>query len=146
MTRDRPQVNTSSAGESGSPDHHRVRVTSPRRSSGRPRTLSVTAEIDSQTRLGELYVRSLIRTQMRLALTVLLGLAVTVGALPVVFALVPSARTASVIGIPLPWLLLGGVVYPWLVALGWLYVVQAERNEADFADLVADPDEAGPPA
>jgi hypothetical protein len=127
--------------EPGSPAGRRVRVTSPRSGSSRPKALSVTAEIDSQTRVGELYVRSLMRSQMRLALTVLLGLALTVGVLPVALEVFPSLGTATVLGIPVPWLLLGGLVYPWLVALGWLYVVQAERNEADFADLVADPDE-----
>jgi hypothetical protein len=41
-----------------------------------------------------------------------------------------------VVGVPLPWLLLGGLVYPALVALGWFYVRQAERVEREFSDLV----------
>ena len=45
-----------------------------------------------------------------------------------------------VLGVPLPWLLLGVVVYPFLVLLGWLYVRRAERNERDFADLVGEVD------
>ena len=146
MTTDPPPEVTEPSSAPASGARHRVRVTSPRRGSSRPRALSVTAEIDSQTRVGELYVRSLMRSQMRLALTVLLGLALTVGGLPVAFGAFPSLRTATVLGIPVPWLLLGGLVYPWLVALGWLYVVQAERNETDFADLVTDPDDDGPPA
>ena len=39
---------------------------------------------------------------------------------------------------PLAWLLLGVVVYPWLVLLGWAYVRRAERNERDFAELVSE--------
>jgi hypothetical protein len=39
---------------------------------------------------------------------------------------------------PLPWLLLGFVVYPVLVLLGWRYVRRAERNERNFADLLSE--------
>ena len=37
---------------------------------------------------------------------------------------------------PLAWLLLGMLTYPWLVLLGWLYIRRVESNERDFADLV----------
>ena len=60
----------------------------------------------------------------------------TIGSLPLVFHLVPGLADVDVIGMPLPWLLLGVVVYPVLVLLGWRYVRSAERNERDFADLV----------
>jgi hypothetical protein len=40
------------------------------------------------------------------------------------------------LGLPLPWLLLGVVVYPVLIAAAWLYVRQADRNERDFSELV----------
>jgi hypothetical protein len=40
------------------------------------------------------------------------------------------------LGLPLPWLLLGVLVYPALVLAAWLYVRQAERNERDFSELV----------
>jgi hypothetical protein len=39
----------------------------------------------------------------------------------------------------LPWLLLGVLVYPAMLGLGWFYVRQAERNEHDFTDLVDRP-------
>jgi hypothetical protein len=114
----------------------RVRVVSPRTIAGRPPRRSVSAEIDAQTELGEVYMGSLVRTQLRLAMGVTLALALTVGALPVLFWVLPASRRASVLGIPLPWLLMGFLVYPVLVGLGWLYVVRAERNERAFADLV----------
>ena len=41
-----------------------------------------------------------------------------------------------VLGLPLGWLLLGVLVYPLLVLLGWVYVRRAERNERHFADLM----------
>jgi hypothetical protein len=114
----------------------RVRVTSPRSTAARPRRMSPSSEIDAQTRVGELYMRSLMRTQLRLAATVLLLLALTVGGLPLLFAFVPAVTDAHLLGVPLPWALLGFAVYPCLVGLGWLYVRQAERNEAAFAELV----------
>lgn len=114
----------------------RVRVTSPRASAGRVGRVSVASEIDAQTRLGEVYMRSLMRSQLRLALGVMGLLVATVGMLPVLFLLVPASRTFEVVGVPLPWLLLGFVVYPCLVGLGWLYVRRAERNEKAFTDLV----------
>jgi hypothetical protein len=36
-------------------------------------------------------------------------------------------------------LLLGVLVYPFLIGLGWRAVVGAERNEAEFAALVQRP-------
>jgi hypothetical protein len=41
-----------------------------------------------------------------------------------------------VLDVPLPWWLLGVLVYPFLLALAWIYVRRAERNERDFRDLV----------
>ena len=112
----------------------RVRVTRP--PTGRPRRTSVASEIDAQSELGEVYMSSLVRSQLRLALTVVVVLGATVGVLPVVFQTVPGVRRAHLLGVPLPWLLLGVLVYPVLVALGWVYVRLAERNETAFRDLV----------
>jgi hypothetical protein len=96
-------------------------------------------EIDAMTPVGETYMRSMMRSQLRLAFVVLAVLLLTLGALPLVFALVPSSRDAHLLGLPLPWLLLGVLVYPAMLGLGWFYVRQAERNEHDFKDLVDRP-------
>ncbi|TDC39019.1 hypothetical protein E1281_38915, partial [Actinomadura sp. KC345] len=114
----------------------RVLVTGPRTRAVRRPRYPVTREIDEQTGLGEAYMRSLLRTQLRLALGLCLVLAAVVAGLPLLFALVPAAREQEVLGLPLPWVLLGAVIYPWFVACGWWYVRQAERNEDDFAELV----------
>ncbi|MDQ4084464.1 MAG: hypothetical protein M3165_01470 [Actinomycetota bacterium] len=114
----------------------RVRVTSPHRGAVRRRQVAVTHEIDAQTGVGEVFVRSLVATQIRLALLVLGVVAVLIGGLPALFWLAPGLREVQALGIPLPWLLLGGLVYPTLVTLGWFYVRQAERVEREFADLV----------
>lgn len=114
----------------------RVTVTGRRR--GRPpaRRRAVTAEIDDQTRLGEVYMRALLRAQLRLGLTVagvVLGLLAT---LPLLFAVVPQVSDVEVFGVPLPWVVLGGGVYPLLVTAAWVYVRGAERVERDFAEMV----------
>jgi hypothetical protein len=116
------------------PRANRVRVTGPRL--GQRRRTSVAAEIDAQSPIGEIYMRSLMRSQLRLALGVVLLLAASVGTLPLVFAISPGVRKAHVLGVPLPWLLLGFCVYPVLIALAWFYVGRAERNEAAFNDMV----------
>ena len=117
----------------GSEVPERVRVTGPPR-----RTAAATRvrEIDDETPVGTLYVRSLVREQLRLALRILAVLALTVGSLPLVFHLVPELAETRVVGVPLAWLVLGLLVYPYLVLLGWRYVRRAEANERDFADLV----------
>jgi hypothetical protein len=114
----------------------RVRVTNPRASSSRSKRRSVRSEIDEQTDVGEVYMRSLMRIQLRLAMSVVVVLGLTLGMLPVLFSQYPESKRITVVGIPLPWLLLGLVVYPCLVGLGWLYVRRAERNEEAFSDLV----------
>jgi hypothetical protein len=118
------------------PSPRRVRVTSPHRGATRRRQVGVTHEIDAQTGVGEVFVRSLVATQVRLALLVLGTVAVLIGGLPALFWLAPGLREVQALGIPLPWLLLGGLVYPALVTLGWFYVRQAERVEREFSDLV----------
>ena len=116
------------------PPPERVRVTGPpRQRAGRsPRA----REIDAESRIGAVYMRSLLREQARLAARILVILLVTVGALPLVFHVAPGLAAVRLLGVPLPWLLLGLLVYPWLLLLGWVYVRTAEANESDFADLV----------
>ena len=121
------------------PPPARVRVTSPHTVRGPRARRTAAAEIDAQSRLGEVYMRSLLRAQLRLALAVLGVLALGVGVLPLVFWLAPTASAQEVLGMPVAWVLLGFGVYPVLVLLGWAYVRAAERNEAAFADVLREP-------
>lgn len=114
----------------------RVRVVSPRTVARAATHRPVRREIDEQTILGEVYMRSLVRLQLRLAIGICLIFAVLLGGLPVLFTLEPALSDARLVGVPVPWLLLGFVVYPVLVLTGWFYVRQAERNERDFSELV----------
>jgi hypothetical protein len=114
----------------------RVRVTSPLTSAPTRVRRSVPQEIDESTAIGEIYMQSLIRSQLRAALTVSLTLVLSVGALPLTFMAFDTVTEFRVLGVPVPWILLGVAVYPGLFALGWVYIRQAEKAERDFAELV----------
>lgn len=117
-------------------DVPRVRVTGPARRRASTTRRSGRREIDAGTELGRVYMESLLREQLRLGLGILTLLGLTVGALPLVFHLVPELGQVRVGPMPLSWLLLGLLVYPWLLVLGWIYVRRSEANERDFASLV----------
>jgi len=114
----------------------RVTVTSPRTVAARARQVSIASEIDAQSRLGEVYVDSLMRSQLRLALAVVAALVLTLGLVPLVLHLVPAWGRVVVLGIPVPWVILTVVAFVEIVALGVFYVRRAERNEAAFSDLL----------
>ncbi|CUR62488.1 conserved hypothetical protein [metagenome] len=114
----------------------RVRVTGPPRRRADVVRSTGTREIDAETALGEVFMRSLLREQLLLAGRVLVALALTLGLLPLLFHLFPSLGDVRLGPVPLAWLLLGLLTYPWLVLLGWFYVRRSEANERDFADLV----------
>lgn len=114
----------------------RVRVTRTRRPSRRERPRTVRDEIAGHSRLGTTYVRSLVRAQLLLSLSTLAFGVVTLGALPLLFALVPATRRASLLGVPLTWLVLGCLVYPGIVLTARWYTRSSERLEAEFSDLV----------
>jgi len=98
--------------------------------------MSIRSEIDARTPLGEVYMQSLVRTQLRLAVGVALLVLCTLGTLPLLFWAFPAITRVQVLGVPLPWLVLGLAAYPFLVAVGHFYVGRAERNERAFTDLV----------
>ncbi|HEV7206198.1 MAG TPA: hypothetical protein VGN18_16450 [Jatrophihabitans sp.] len=120
----------------GSPPQ-RVRVTHPRTVAPRRAPLRApTREIDEQTELGAVYMSSLVRSQARLALTVCVVVAALLVGTALAGALAPGLDRIRLLGIPLPWLVLGALVYPVLIGLGWYAVRTAERNERAFAALV----------
>ncbi len=121
---------------SGEPPR-RVAVTSPRTAAvRRPPGRAALQALDEQDRVGELLVRSLVRAQLALALRLLTLLAALLGGLPLLFAVVPATRDVVVLGLPLPWLVLGVLVYPALVLGGAVHLRLAERHERDFVELV----------
>nr|WP_298253294.1 hypothetical protein [uncultured Arthrobacter sp.] len=117
----------------------RVRVTAPRtaaRATGA--SFPVAREMAEQSEVGQLFVASLIRSQLRLALVVAAGFLVILIGIPVLLAVFPDIDRVTIATIPLPWLLLGLGVYPLVIGSAVLFVRSATRNERRFQDLVDD--------
>ncbi|WP_213451145.1 DUF485 domain-containing protein [Rhizomonospora bruguierae] len=110
-----------------------------RRSAGE-RLAGDRVELSEPSGVGDALVRGLVRAQLVLALRLTLVVAVGLGGLPLLFVVAPAAGTARVFGVNVPWLLLGLVAYPFLVAVGWAYVHLAERNEQQFTAVVRRPE------
>lgn len=119
------------------PPAKRVAIRGPRSTAARP-PAGARRRLDEQDAVAVLLVRSLVRAQLRLALRTGLLLVLGLGSLPLLFVAFPALRTIGILGLPLPWLVLGVLVYPWLVVVGVFYVRAAERNEADLVDLIGD--------
>src|SRR5665811_366053 len=101
----------------------RALITSPRRTAAqRGPARPATTEIDEQTGLGKVYMAALLRAQLRLTVSVLVAVAAGLGVLPLLFLVVPAIHELRVWLIPLPWIILGVLVYP-VVALAALYYV-----------------------
>lgn len=91
-----------------------------------------------QSEVGQLFVTSLIRSQLRLALVVAGGFLVILIGIPVLLAVFPAIDTVTILTVPVPWLLLGLGIYPLAIGSAVLYLRSATRNERRFQDLVDD--------
>ncbi len=109
-----------------------------------PRPLDGTAawpasdDLYSRGEAGEVLLRSLLRAQLGVTASVLVPAVIVIGMYPLLAAAVPSVAAATVGPVPLSLVVLGGGLYPPLVALGGWYVRRAERVEARFAEPIAD--------
>lgn len=81
------------------------------------------------------YVRSLIRSQLRLALSVALGFLLILIGLAVIVWKWPQIHEIRIATVPLPWLLLGVGVYPLIMLAAALYNRAATRNEARYRSI-----------
>jgi hypothetical protein len=117
----------------------RVRVTAPRSKAPlAPGRYSVSRELAEQSEVGEIFIRSLIRSQLRLALVVAGGFGVILAGVPVLMVLFPRINDITLFTVPLPWLLLGVGIYPVILVSAALYNRAAARNERRFRQLVDD--------
>jgi hypothetical protein len=115
----------------------RVRVVlAERKSVARPVRTVIT--IQESSGVGELLRTNLIGSQLAIALRFAIGAGLTLGLLPLLFAMVPEIGRVEVLGIRLPWLLLGVLVYPFLFGLGLWHTRTAEHLEQNFAETVQD--------
>ena len=88
--------------------------------------------------IAGVYVRSLIRSQLRLGIVFGVGFAAATALFVMAIAVVPELDSTFVLGVPLSWLLLGVGVYPLAITVGGLYVRAASRNEARYRSLTED--------
>lgn len=93
---------------------------------------------DPSSDIAGVYVRSLIRSQLRLALVFAGGFAVATVLFVIGIALVPELDRTFLFGVPASWLLLGLGIYPLVITVGGLYVRAATRNEARYRSLTED--------
>jgi hypothetical protein len=116
----------------------RVRVTAPRSAARPAATASDSREAAEESDAGQVFVRSLIRSQLRLGLVVAGGFLLILLAFPLMLGLVPGLAESKIAGLPFDWVLLGAGIYPVIGLGAWLYVRTAARNEARYRDLVGD--------
>jgi hypothetical protein len=102
------------------------------------RSVAASQEAAEESDAGQLFVRSLIRSQLRLGLVVALGFLLITLAFPLVLWLVPGLADSTIAGLPFDWVLLGAGIYPVIGLSAWLYVRTAARNEARYRDLAGD--------
>ncbi|MFC5996184.1 hypothetical protein ACFQE5_18425 [Pseudonocardia hispaniensis] len=116
----------------------RVRVVLSERKASVARSVRTVVDVQELTPVGDLLRTNLIGNQLNAALRVAAVAGVVLAVLPVTFAVFPELGRMSVLGFRLPWLLLGLLVYPFLLGLGWWYTRSAEKVEQEFADHVQD--------
>ena len=122
----------------------RIRVTAPRTIlPGSGALLAARSAADSrdaaeESDAGQVFVRSLIRSQLRLAVVVAAGFLLILVAFPLMLGLVPGLAESTIVGLPFDWVLLGAGIYPVIGLSAWLYIRTAARNEARYRDLVGD--------
>jgi len=115
----------------------RVRVTAPRSvAAGRPS--ADTREAAEESDAGQVFIRSLIRSQLRLGIVVAAGFLLILLAFALLLALVPGLAELRIAGLPFDWVLLGAGIYPVIGLSAWLYVRTAARNESRYRDLAGD--------
>ncbi len=120
----------------GSRGNRRLVVISEKKT--RARAVRTVDSIQEGGPVGELLRSDLIRSQLRVALRFAVAAGLLLGLLPLAFALFPAIGRAELLGIRLPWIVLGFAVYPLLFGLGWLHTRTAERVEHEFAERVQD--------
>ncbi|GAA0224136.1 hypothetical protein GCM10010492_22850 [Saccharothrix mutabilis subsp. mutabilis] len=111
----------------------RVVLADPR---GRGRVLRTIIELEEQTSVGEKLIRDLIKQQLKTAFLLGGGTLLLLASLPVLFYLLPAIAEVELLGVRLPWVLLGLLPFPLLYAVGYAYRRLAESHEHDFVSSV----------
>ena len=113
------------------PARPRERVTAPEATTSLADARVGPIDID----IGTVYVRSLVRSQLRLAIACAAGFVVLLVGFAASFVLVPDLGSLLVLGVPVSWLMLGFGVYPLVIGTAVIYVRAARRNETGYLAL-----------
>lgn len=95
-------------------------------------------ELAEATPHGDVYLRRLIRSQLALSFTGLMAFGGLVGSLPLLFLLAPGLQDVTILGVPLPLLVLAVPLFPLIVVIAVLYQRRADALDESFRDLVSD--------
>jgi hypothetical protein len=106
------------------------------RQPGRRSPLPGTSDLYEQDQYAATLLASLMRAQLGVTLSVLLPALAVVALYPLLCALSPSVADARIGPLPLSLIVLGGGIYPPLVALGFWYLRRARRVEQRFVELL----------
>ena len=110
----------------------RRRITGPPRRDPAP-GIRRPAEAQATSRdVGAIYLRSLIRAQLRLAVVCCIGFVLTLTSAAVIIATVPTLHESYVFGVPWSWALQAYGMYPLILAFAVIYARGAARNEQRY--------------
>ena len=105
---------------------------------GRGRAAGEARKAAEETDAGQVFVRALIRSQLRLGIVVAAGFLLIMLGFALLLGLVPGLAELRIAGLPFDWVLLGAGIYPVIGLSAWLYVRTAARNEARYRDLAGE--------
>ena len=98
--------------------------------------LRTVVELEEQTSYGEELVTQFVRHQLGTVVKLWVVTVVLLAAVPAVFFAVPQLSELDVIGVRLPWLVIGVVPFPLLYGAGYWYNRLVERQEKAFVAMV----------
>lgn len=93
-------------------------------------------EVAEQTTYGEILLADLMQRQLVLAIGVAAAFLAVLLGLPLLDLFLPALAATQLFGLPLSWLALAVLVYPFLWLLATYYVSTAKRYEDEFTRLV----------
>ncbi len=96
------------------------------------------ADLEEEGPYGRTLLRSLLRAQLAATVSVLAPAGILVALYPLLAVLFPAVARATVGPLPLALVVLGGAIYPPLVALAFWYARRARRVEHRFVELLED--------
>jgi hypothetical protein len=85
--------------------------------------------------IGAIYLRSLIRAQLRLAVVCCVGFVLSLAGAAMIIATVPALHESYVFGVPWSWALQAYGMYPLILAFAVIYARGAGRNEQRYRSL-----------